>query len=92
MTSQNSSHSPDTTSLSVCMLCMYSQNLSLAFIFFMGFSDGSVVKNSPANAGDEGLSLAQEDPLEKELATHSSIFAWEVLWTESLAGYSPWGH
>ena len=28
------------------------------------------------------LSLGWEDPLEKEMATHSSIFAWEILWTE----------
>ena len=39
-------------------------------------------------------SLSQEeDPLEKEMATHSSILAWKIPWTErSLAGYSPWGH
>ena len=33
--------------------------------------------------------LAQEDPLEKEMATHSSILAWKIPWTE--VGYSPWG-
>ena len=32
-----------------------------------------------------------EDPLEKEMATHSSILAWEISWQRSLAGYSPWG-
>ena len=37
------------------------------------------------------LSLDQEDPLEKETATHSSILAGKVLWTEEV-GYSPWGH
>ena len=37
-------------------------------------------------------SLGQKDPLEKEMATHSSILAWRIPWTESLAGYSPWGH
>ena len=37
-------------------------------------------------------SLGQEDPLEEEMATHSSIAAWEVSQTErSLADYSPWG-
>ena len=36
-------------------------------------------------------SLSQEDPLEKEMATHSSILAWEIPWTEESAGYSPWG-
>ena len=37
-------------------------------------------------------SLSQENPLEKEMATHSSILAWRIPWTESLAGYSSWGH
>ena len=36
--------------------------------------------------------LGWEDPLEKEMAAHSSILAWEIPWTEDLAGYSPWGH
>ena len=35
-------------------------------------------------------SLGQEDPLEKEMATHSSILAWEIPSTEEPAGYSPW--
>ena len=35
--------------------------------------------------------LGGEHPLEKEMATHSSILAWKVPWTESLAGYSPQG-
>ena len=34
--------------------------------------------------------LGQEDPLEKEMATHSSILTWEITWTESLASFSPW--
>ena len=32
------------------------------------------------------LSLGQEDPLEKEMATHSSILAWEIPWTEEAGG------
>ena len=36
------------------------------------------------------LSLGQEDPLEKEMETHSSIFAWEISWIEDLVGYSSW--
>ena len=36
--------------------------------------------------------LGQEDPLEEEMATHSSVLAWEIPWTESLAGYGPWDH
>ena len=39
----------------------------------MGFPCGSVVKNVPVNAGDMGLSLGQEDSLEKEMATHSCL-------------------
>ena len=49
------------------------------------------MKNAPANAGDSGLILGQEDPLEKEMATHSSILAWKIPWTGSLADYNPWG-
>ena len=50
-----------------------------------GFPGGSVVKNPPVNAGDteiRALSLGQEDHLEEEVATHSSILAWKILWTE----------
>ena len=37
-------------------------------------------------------SLGQEDPLEKDMETHSSILAWRIPWTEEPVGYSPWGH
>ena len=37
-------------------------------------------------------SLGGEDPLEKEVDTHSSILAWEIPWTEDQAGYSSWSH
>ena len=37
-------------------------------------------------------SLGWEDPLEKEMAAHSSILAWKIPWTWSLVGYRPWGH
>ena len=37
-------------------------------------------------------SLGQKDPLEKEMATHSSILAWRIDGERSLAGYGPWGH
>ena len=36
-------------------------------------------------------SLGGKDPLEKGMATLSSILAWRIPWTESLQGYSPWG-
>ena len=46
-----------------------------------------MVKNLPANAKDirdttQIQSLGQEDPLEEDTATHSSILAWRILWTE----------
>ena len=51
------------------------------------FLVGSVVKNSPANEGDMG----QEDPLEKEMATPSSILAWKNPWTDELGGLQSMG-
>ena len=53
---------------------------------------GSVAKNPPANAGDAVWSLGQEDLLEKEMTTHSSILAWEIPWTEEPDMLKTWGH
>ena len=50
------------------------------------------VKNLPAMQETWVRSLGREDPLEKEMETHSSILAWKIPWTEEPAGYSPWGH
>ena len=48
-----------------------------------GFPRGLVVKNLPASAQESQIqSLGQEDPLEEEMATHSSILAWRIPWTE----------
>ena len=52
----------------------------------MGFPAGSDGKESACNVGDLGLTLGREDPLEKELATHSSILAWRISWTEEPVG------
>ena len=41
-----------------------------------------MVKNMPAMQESQVQSLGQEDPLEKGMATHSSILAWEIPWTE----------
>ena len=49
-----------------------------------------MVKESACNAGDTGLIPGRKDPLEEEIATHSSILAWEIPWTEQ-PGYSSWG-
>ena len=37
-------------------------------------------------------SLCQEDPLEKEMTTHSITLAWKIPWMEEPGGYSPWGY
>ena len=49
-----------------------------------GFPGGSEVKASAWNAGDPGSILGQEDPLEKEMSTHSSTLAWKIPWMEVL--------
>ena len=59
------------------------------------FPGGSEVKASARNAGDlgaipgSGRSLGQADPLEKEMATHSSILAWRIPWMEEPGGLQP---
>ena len=50
------------------------------------------VKNLPALQETRVPSLGQEDSLEKGMATHSSIHAWRISWTEELVRYSPLGH
>ena len=58
----------------------------------MDLPGDSVVKNLPAMQETRVPFLGQEDPLEKGMATHSSILAWEIPWTEEPGGYSPWDH
>ena len=49
------------------------------------------VKNLPPMWETQAHSLGQEDHLEKGMATHSSILAWRIPWTEEPGGYSAWG-
>ena len=49
---------------------------------FLGFPGGSAGKESACNVGDLVRSLGWKDPLEKGMATHSSILAWRIPWTE----------
>ena len=51
-----------------------------------GFPTGSVVKNLPAMQETRVQGLGWEDPLEKEMATHSSILAWKIPWSEEPRG------
>ena len=56
---------------------------------FMGFPGGSVVKNLPTmqeRQVTQVQSLCQEDPLEEEMGTHSSILVWRIPTTEELGG------
>ena len=57
---------------------------------FKGFPDSLDGKASAYNAGDPG-SILGEDPLEKEMATHSSIHAWKIPWTEGPGGLQSMG-
>ena len=61
--------------------------------------NGSVSKESSCNEGDHlqcrrprSDPWIEKIPLEKEMATHSSILAWRTPWTEESGDYSPWGH
>ena len=51
-----------------------------------GIPRGSMVKNLPANAGDAVSVPGSEDPLEEEMATHSSLLAWRTPRTEEAGG------
>ena len=55
-------------------------------ILIMDFSGGAVVKNLPAVQETWSRSLGWEDPLEEEMATHSSSLAWRISWTEEPGG------
>ena len=55
-------------------------------MIFLGFPGDSNGKESACNVGDLGLIPGSEDALEKKLATHSSILAQRILWTEAPCG------
>ena len=67
-----------------------SVNLLEMSVRFMDCQVTQMVKNLPAMQETLVRSLHWKDPLEKELAAHSSILAWEISW--SLVAYSLWGH
>ena len=59
-------------------------SFSYFVVWYPGGSDG---KESACNVGETGVrSLGQKDPLEKGMATHSSILAWRIPWTEEPGG------
>ena len=83
------------------MVCFY--NIYCGFFFFPDYKVrtpswkdkldpvAQPVKNLPAMQETWVQSLGCEDPLEKEMATHSIILAWEIPCTEEPGRYSPWG-
>ena len=75
---------------------MFCKSTELALLIYsvissLGFLGGSVVKNLPAKQERQVSPLGQEDPLEKEMATHPSILAWEIPWTEEPGGLQSLG-
>ena len=56
-----------------------------------GFPCSSFGKESACRAGYRVQSLGQEDPLEKEMATHSTILVWKISWTEKSGGLQSMG-
>ena len=60
--------------------------IRLLCLTLRGFPGGSVVKNLPAKQETWVRFLGWEDPLEKGMATHSSILAWEISWTDEPGG------
>ena len=75
-------------SLNCYPLCLLCQGIKLLLSkywltkWLKGFPGGTVVKNPLSNAGDVGSSPGSGRSLEKEIATHSSILAWEIPWTK----------
>ena len=59
-------------------ICTYNKNN----MYYIGFSDGSAVRNPPAKQETQVQSAGWEDPLEKEMTTYSSILAWKIPWIE----------
>ena len=66
--------------------------ISSSLVQKWAFLVAQLVKNLPAVQETRVRSLGQEDPLEKEMATHSSSLAWRIPWTEESGCNSPWGH
>ena len=61
-------------------------------IYILGFPGGLAVKNPPAMWETWVRALGGKDPLEEGMATHSSILAWEISWTEDPMGLQRAGH
>ena len=73
-------------------VCVALNHLLRKHITQLLLSRDQMVKNLPAVQEIWVWPLGQEDPLEKEIATHSTILAWRIPWTEETGGYNSKGH
>ena len=74
-----------------CFSCPLALRTDFTLLSSRLFPSGTSGKESACQRRRQVRSLGQEDPLEEEMATHSSILAWEIHGQRSLAGYSLWG-
>ena len=74
----------------LCLL-LFPPNLKAVFSFLWASLVAQRLKHLPAMRETWVRSLDQEDPLEKEMATHSSILAWRIPWTEVPGGLQSMG-
>ena len=72
----------------LCVCVTFISTMKLTFLMAL------MAKNLSAMQKTQVRSLCWEDSLEKKMATHSGILAWEIPWTREwgLVGYIPWGH
>ena len=68
-----------------------SHSFSMNYRLHRDFPAAQMVKNLPAMQETQVLSLSQEDPLEKEMVTHSSSIAWRIPWTKEPGGLQSMG-
>ena len=77
--------------LSERLICVWKLVFNWSLKFFWASLVAQLVKNLPAVQGTQLRSLGREDSLEKETATHSSILAWRIPWTEEPGGLQAMG-
>ena len=71
--------------------CIWSSRVRTSSNNTWAFLVARTVKNLPAMQEAQVRPLGQEDPLEKGMATHSTILAWRISWTEEPGGLQPMG-
>ena len=75
--------------VALAFIIFFLQAFSILWVFYI--MCGSALKNLPAMHETQVQYLGGEDPLEKEMATHSSILAWDMLWREEPGGLQSMG-